>query len=258
MALLHCHSALTCVDADCSAIGDSYETRTAAAESLCSAPTCACEYAESSLVQHFSCRFKKTSKKIPGKSGQRYWKNVGLGFKTPREAIEGALLLQTLTHHAQSPWAPMPAELWQGGGSPLDVIQALLGMSKAALALQAHTLTRSAHSPAMSPSGGVSYQVQPSCSSWLLEAPHWQCTPSVLVTCLSRVVSKGSGAFLDDSLCRYRQIDKDDQDNHCQKELCPLHQEICQASSICSHHDGLFPAVHFVFMLSKVLASTGR
>ena len=34
-------------------------------------------------------RFKKIAKKVPGKAGQRYWKNVGLGFKTPKEAIEG-------------------------------------------------------------------------------------------------------------------------------------------------------------------------
>jgi hypothetical protein len=34
-------------------------------------------------------RFKKQARKIPGKGGQRYWKNVGLGFKTPKEAIEG-------------------------------------------------------------------------------------------------------------------------------------------------------------------------
>lgn len=27
--------------------------------------------------------------KKPGKGGTRFWKNVGLGFKTPREAIEG-------------------------------------------------------------------------------------------------------------------------------------------------------------------------
>ena len=27
----------------------------------------------------------------PGKGGNRYWKNVGLGFKTPREASEGIL-----------------------------------------------------------------------------------------------------------------------------------------------------------------------
>ncbi|KAK9823069.1 hypothetical protein WJX81_006727 [Elliptochloris bilobata] len=29
------------------------------------------------------------SKRIPGKAGQRFYKNVGLGFKTPKEAIEG-------------------------------------------------------------------------------------------------------------------------------------------------------------------------
>ncbi|EIE18766.1 ribosomal protein S11 component of cytosolic 80S ribosome and 40S small subunit [Coccomyxa subellipsoidea C-169] len=36
--------------------------------------------------------FKKAAKKIPGKFGQRYWKNVGLGFKTPKEAIEGTYI----------------------------------------------------------------------------------------------------------------------------------------------------------------------
>merc|ERR1712100_227792 len=30
-----------------------------------------------------------TKKKAPGKAGTRYYKNVGLGFKTPKEAIEG-------------------------------------------------------------------------------------------------------------------------------------------------------------------------
>merc|ERR1712190_107755 len=29
------------------------------------------------------------SKKVPGKMGSRFYKNVGLGFKTPKEAIEG-------------------------------------------------------------------------------------------------------------------------------------------------------------------------
>ena len=33
--------------------------------------------------------FKSKDKKAPGKSGHRYYKNIGLGFKTPREAIEG-------------------------------------------------------------------------------------------------------------------------------------------------------------------------
>ncbi|TYI97166.1 hypothetical protein E1A91_D01G124500v1 [Gossypium mustelinum] len=32
---------------------------------------------------------KKTGKgKRPGKGGNRFWKSIGLGFKTPREAIE--------------------------------------------------------------------------------------------------------------------------------------------------------------------------
>lgn len=39
-----------------------------------------------------TCRFKKTAAKvkIPGKGGLRWYKNVGLGFKTPKDAIEGA------------------------------------------------------------------------------------------------------------------------------------------------------------------------
>jgi small subunit ribosomal protein S11e len=32
---------------------------------------------------------KTTKEKKPGKGGNRFWKNVGLGFKTPQEAIEG-------------------------------------------------------------------------------------------------------------------------------------------------------------------------
>jgi small subunit ribosomal protein S11e len=36
----------------------------------------------------FHARAQKLAKK-PGKAGQRYWKSVGLGFKTPREAING-------------------------------------------------------------------------------------------------------------------------------------------------------------------------
>lgn len=35
---------------------------------------------------------KPGQKKAPGKAGQRYWKNVGLGFKTPKEAIEGTYI----------------------------------------------------------------------------------------------------------------------------------------------------------------------
>jgi small subunit ribosomal protein S11e len=44
------------------------------------------------LIASLSCRYKKASRKgakIPGKSGNRWYKNVGLGFKTPKEAIEG-------------------------------------------------------------------------------------------------------------------------------------------------------------------------
>jgi len=36
------------------------------------------------------CSTKKSAKdKKPGKGGSRFWKSIGLGFKTPREAIEG-------------------------------------------------------------------------------------------------------------------------------------------------------------------------
>jgi len=41
------------------------------------------------VPSYCTCRFKKPSRKTPGKGGQRYWKNVGLGFKTPKEAMEG-------------------------------------------------------------------------------------------------------------------------------------------------------------------------
>ncbi|KAI8471989.1 MAG: ribosomal protein S11 component of cytosolic 80S ribosome and 40S small subunit [Monoraphidium minutum] len=33
--------------------------------------------------------FRKLSKKVPGKCGQRFYKNVGLSYKTPKEAMEG-------------------------------------------------------------------------------------------------------------------------------------------------------------------------
>lgn len=47
-----------------------------------------------SLPGIFECRFNKTpglklAKTAPGKNGKRWYKNVGLGFKTPKEAIEG-------------------------------------------------------------------------------------------------------------------------------------------------------------------------
>lgn len=38
----------------------------------------------------YNCSPKKAAKgNKPGKGGNRFWKNIGLGFKTPREAIEG-------------------------------------------------------------------------------------------------------------------------------------------------------------------------
>ncbi|THG13738.1 hypothetical protein TEA_019672 [Camellia sinensis var. sinensis] len=40
----------------------------------------------------FLCSKKTGKGKRPGKGGNRYWKNVGLGFKTPRDAIEGTYI----------------------------------------------------------------------------------------------------------------------------------------------------------------------
>ncbi|WVZ86297.1 hypothetical protein U9M48_033102 [Paspalum notatum var. saurae] len=40
----------------------------------------------------FLCSKKITKGNKPGKGGNRFWKNVGLGFKTPREAIEGTYI----------------------------------------------------------------------------------------------------------------------------------------------------------------------
>ena len=46
---------------------------------------CYCIYFESCVFSS-----KKSGKgKRPGKGGNRFWKSIGLGFKTPREAIEG-------------------------------------------------------------------------------------------------------------------------------------------------------------------------
>lgn len=43
------------------------------------------------LMRCSSHRYKvtKKTKRVPGKAGLRFHKNVGLGFKTPKEAIEG-------------------------------------------------------------------------------------------------------------------------------------------------------------------------
>uniref|UniRef100_A0A0D6R3P6 Small ribosomal subunit protein uS17 N-terminal domain-containing protein n=1 Tax=Araucaria cunninghamii TaxID=56994 RepID=A0A0D6R3P6_ARACU len=37
----------------------------------------------------FLCSKKSGKGKRPGKGGNRFWKNIGLGFKTPKEAIQG-------------------------------------------------------------------------------------------------------------------------------------------------------------------------
>lgn len=46
-------------------------------------------HGSSSRVPHFHCSYNKKAKKTPGKGGLRFYKNVGLGFHTPKEAIEG-------------------------------------------------------------------------------------------------------------------------------------------------------------------------
>merc|ERR1719463_514223 len=38
----------------------------------------------------FNKKALKLAKTAPGKNGKRWYKNVGLGFRTPKEAIEGA------------------------------------------------------------------------------------------------------------------------------------------------------------------------
>ncbi|KAG0526519.1 hypothetical protein BDA96_06G152700 [Sorghum bicolor] len=40
----------------------------------------------------FLCSKKAAKGNKPGKGGNRFWKNIGLGFKTPREAIEGTYI----------------------------------------------------------------------------------------------------------------------------------------------------------------------
>ncbi|XP_059072582.1 small ribosomal subunit protein uS17 isoform X1 [Cryptomeria japonica] len=40
----------------------------------------------------FLCSKKSGKGKRPGKGGNRFWKNVGLGFKTPKEAIQGTYI----------------------------------------------------------------------------------------------------------------------------------------------------------------------
>uniref|UniRef100_A0A2P2M3D2 40S ribosomal protein S11-like n=1 Tax=Rhizophora mucronata TaxID=61149 RepID=A0A2P2M3D2_RHIMU len=45
----------------------------------------------------FLCSKTSGKGKRPGKGGNRYWKSIGLGFKTPREAIEGISCLSLLS-----------------------------------------------------------------------------------------------------------------------------------------------------------------
>ncbi|CBI25585.3 hypothetical protein AAG906_011451 [Vitis piasezkii] len=40
----------------------------------------------------FLCSKKSAKGKRPGKGGNRFWKSIGLGFKTPRDAIEGTYI----------------------------------------------------------------------------------------------------------------------------------------------------------------------
>lgn len=42
--------------------------------------------------QNIRAGYVKTTKKIPGKGGLRFYRNVGLGFKTPKDAIEGTYI----------------------------------------------------------------------------------------------------------------------------------------------------------------------
>ncbi|KAJ8437118.1 hypothetical protein Cgig2_016861 [Carnegiea gigantea] len=56
--------------------------------------SCAVPTEKAFLKQHkvFLSSKKSGKGKRPGKGGNRFWKNIGLGFKTPREAIEGPLV----------------------------------------------------------------------------------------------------------------------------------------------------------------------
>lgn len=45
------------------------------------------------FVSPLSSSHHASKRKVPGKGGLRYFKNIGLGFKTPREASQGAFRL---------------------------------------------------------------------------------------------------------------------------------------------------------------------
>ena len=63
------------------------------------------------MAQNRNCRYKvtKKTKRIPGKAGLRYYKNVGLGFKTPKEAIEGIFQPPVLPKGTMEPMQPSDA-----------------------------------------------------------------------------------------------------------------------------------------------------
>jgi len=55
--------------------------------------------------------FRKAPKRVPGKYGLRYYKNVGLGFRTPKEAVEGEYPRAKTVASAQR-WMPTTGELF--------------------------------------------------------------------------------------------------------------------------------------------------
>lgn len=57
----------------------------------------------------FSSSKKSGKAKRPGKGGNRYWKSIGLNFKTPREAIEGLLAFTYLILQFLFCWALISA-----------------------------------------------------------------------------------------------------------------------------------------------------
>ncbi|PPD82633.1 hypothetical protein GOBAR_DD20435 [Gossypium barbadense] len=55
---------------------------------------------------------KKTGKgKRPGKGGNRFWKSIGLGFKTPREAIEGDITVSYVDFMYEKRHSNIPAHI---------------------------------------------------------------------------------------------------------------------------------------------------
>lgn len=76
-------------------------------------------------LYHPVCRFqskKPGQKKAPGKAGQRYWKNVGLGFKTPKEAIEGENLQHGSSAHDKLTMTAKRIEAGTAAGSAITAI----------------------------------------------------------------------------------------------------------------------------------------